>query len=746
MNREAVLVPATALAIGLALAGSLLAVLVAAGSLRAARRERQARALLAAREAERELADRARRAAEERARLLAETSTDVVCVLSPGGALRHVSAAAREVLGREPESLLGKPYEELVHPDDLDGMRAASAAGHGGAAPFSLRHRLARGDGSWVWTETRVRLLRDPSTGRVVEMHATVRDVEHRVQAERALEEAEKRFRTAFEAAPIGMALASPDFRFERVNEALCAMTGYPRDQLEGFPLASIADPEDVRADWERRTLLLEGELDAFRAETRFVHARGQLLWVDASWTLVRDDAGRPAHFLVQMQDITERRRHEAELRHQADHDPLTGLRNRRAFERELERHLAHVDRYGPRGAAILLDVDHFKTINDTLGHSAGDELIVRVGHALRDRLRDSDVLARLGGDEFAILLPEATAEEAHTVAGAILEAVRSERVPAAGARERAVTASLGLALFADGDALANADHALYDAKEAGRDRWAAYAPDGLDGTRVEVRSSWAELVRGALAEDRFVLHAQPIVELATGATEQYELLLRMHTPDGQLVAPATFLPVAERFDLMGAVDRWVVTRAVRLLAEQAARGHALTAEVNLSGGSTRDPELLAVLERELSAGGVEPHRLVFEVAETIAVGDIPRTRTFAQKLAGLGCRFALDDFGAGSGSLYHLKHLPFDYLKLDGEFIRRCADDPTDRLVVEAVVGIARGLGRRLIAEHVGDEETVALLARLGVDLAQGHHLGSPRPLEAWLDGAREAVAALAA
>ncbi len=225
---------------------------------------------------------------------------------------------------------------------------------------------------------------------------------------------------------------------------------------------------------------MLEGELSSHRAERRYLHASGSAVWVAVNSTLVRDADGKPLHFLSQMQDITERRRHEAELRHMADHDPLTGLLNRRSFERELERHVAYVERYGPKGAAIVLDLDHFKTINDTLGHSAGDELIVRVAHALRSRLRESDVLARLGGDEFAILLPEATPEEADAVAAAVLDAVRTLAVPTATGRTRTVTASLGVALFdspdklTGEDVLVNADLAMYDAKEAGRDQLAS--------------------------------------------------------------------------------------------------------------------------------------------------------------------------------------------------------------------------------------------------------------------------------
>ena len=281
---------------------------------------------------------------------------------------------------------------------------------------------------------------------------------------------------------------------------------------------------------------------------------------------------------------------------------------------------------------------------------------------------------------------------------------------------------------------LVNADLAMYDAKEAGRDQLSAYDAPEQPATRTEARISWADMIRDALAEDRFVLHAQPIVDLATGEATQYELLLRMRGADGELIGPAAFLPVAERFDLMAAIDKWVVTRAIRMVGAERRRGRELTVEVNISGRSAGDPELLALIESELRTSDVCPSQIIFEITETIAVSNIPRAQHFAARLADLGCRFALDDFGAGFGSFYYLKHLPFDYLKIDGEFVRHSAADPTDQLVIQAVVDIARGLGKRTVAEHVGDAETAELLHRMGVDHAQGFHLGKPAPLGDWL------------
>jgi diguanylate cyclase (GGDEF)-like protein len=453
-----------------------------------------------------------------------------------------------------------------------------------------------------------------------------------------------------------------------------------------------------------------------------------------------RDQAERALE-QARNEEALARSRYEAELKHMADHDPLTGLLNRRAYERSLEEHLARGERYGHAGAVMVLDLDSFKEVNDTLGHSAGDELIVRVAGALASRLRESDTLARLGGDEFAILTPIGECEEAERLADSLLEVVRQERAPRGpGGRERPITASIGVAplqgaeqLSAE-EALINADLAMYDAKEAGRDCSVTYGGAGRGQAHIEARLEWAERIRAALDEDRLVLHAQPVVETATGLTTQHELLVRMVDVHGDLIPPGSFLPVAERFGLIREIDRWVVTRAIRMLGEHRAAGRRPIVEINLSAHSLGDAQLALHIGRELRAAGVAATQLIFEVTETTAIGNIAAARTFAERLGELGCRFALDDFGAGFGSFYYLKHLPFDFIKIDGEFVRNCAADPTDRLVIRAVVELARGMGKRTIAEFVGTEETYTILRELGVDYVQGFHLGAPAPLESWL------------
>lgn len=711
-------------------------------------RERRTQRLLRRDADERDRVGAELRAAEDRHRLLADNATDTLLAFGADGAITYVSPACGELIGYAPEEIVGRQPRAFVHADDRRQVARARTriAEEGGT--ITVTSRLLHREGHSVWIEARVRAVLDPATRAPLEGQAIVRDVSERVAAEAALREsveriaaAEQRFRTAFEAAPIGMALSDLEGRFIQVNDALCAITGYTREELEEMSFADLSHPADAGREEEMMRSLLAGEQSTYWMEKRFVDVVGQVVWVAVHSTLVRAADGSPQHFLGQIQDVSERIRYEAQLQHMADHDPLTGLLNRRSFERELNQHIVQVQRYGPEGAALVLDIDRFKHINDTLGHNVGDELIVKVAQTLRARLRESDVLARLGGDEFAILMPRGGAAEASSVAESVLGAVRAQSVLTAAGRRRPITASIGIALFGDTerltaeDVLVNADLAMYDAKEAGRDRAATYSSQERGASRMKARITWAERIREALEEDRFTLYAQPIVELASGEVRQHELLLRMLDEHGEAIPPAAFLQIAERFDLMQDIDRWVVARAIRQMGEQKAAGRELVFEVNISGSSTGDPELLTIIERELAETGVDPVNLVLEVTETTAVANIPRAQQFAARLAELGCRFALDDFGAGFGSFYYLKHLPFDLLKIDGEFVRSCTSSTTDQLLIRAAVDIARGMGKKTIAEYVGDDATVELLRELGVDYAQGFHIGHPGPLAARLE-----------
>ncbi|MDA0172671.1 EAL domain-containing protein [Solirubrobacter taibaiensis] len=524
--------------------------------------------------------------------------------------------------------------------------------------------------------------------------------------------EARERFTAAFDHAPIGIALVNADGVIDEANSELGKITG--RAELVGHPLPELYD-----------------QADGHETERPFVRPDGSTVWVQ-----VRLARAKP-HVVLLVQDITDRKRYESQLQYLADHDALTGLYNRRRFAEELDWVLAYSRRYRSPSAVIAVDVDNFKFVNDTYGHATGDQLLVAIAEALRARCRDSDIVGRVGGDEFGVILPQSGREEADLVAQALLESVRDRVQVMVGQRAVRATASIGVRLIGPGtehtaeEILSDADIALYDAKESGRDRLSVTGDGGAVTDRLRARISWSDRIRDALNHDGFVLYEQPILHIARNRIESTELLLRMRDPDGGVIAPGQFLEIAERFGQIQAIDRWVLSRAVELLAARHAAGHDLNLEVNLSGGSISDPGMIDFIVAEVRNAAIDPACLTIEVTETAAIVNIDRARALAQSLSVLGCQFALDDFGSGFGSFYYLKHLPFDVVKIDGEFIRELETSDADRLTVQAIVQIARGLSTPTIAEFVENEGTLELLGQLGVDYAQGYHLGRPQPVE---------------
>ena len=643
--------------------------------------------------------------------------------LDSGGTLLYANPRFAELLGLSLSQVLGRTLAELTAKAGRTAARRLLAEAPRGPTRGTLE--LVRGDGRLV----PVSVSAAPIASERPEICLVATDLTERKRAETTLREAEERFRSAFEQAPIGMALLSLDGRFERVNAELAAIVGRPEEQLLGTPLASLLDRPDATALLSRLTGLRTGEQDSSAVEVRYLGAAGRGVWVAESAAAIRGADGRAHQILLQVEDIAERRRYQQQLEHLASHDPLTGLQNRRAFERELAGHMDRGARYGAEGALVVLDLDNFKYVNDTLGHGSGDALLVAVANALGERLRGSDTVARLGGDEFAVLLPRADPETAQLVAGALVQTVREVDPPG----PRPVTASAGIALFTGSAATADemlvlADLAMYEAKERGGDVAHLYAAHAGEAT-MELGIGWLKRLEQTIAEGSLLLYAQPIFDLRSGQVDRHELLVRMPDGDGGVVSAATFIPLAERYGLVAEIDRWVLDRAVGLLESGVApRGSRLA--VNVSAKSL-DADYVAWIECRLAASTIDAARLSFELTETAAISNLSTSRPFAQRLRDLGCELALDDFGAGFGSFTYLRHIPFDLLKIEGQFVRECARDARDRALVEALVKIAGSLGKRTVAEFVGDEPTVAALNTIGVDMAQGYHLGRPAPVE---------------
>jgi diguanylate cyclase (GGDEF)-like protein/PAS domain S-box-containing protein len=579
----------------------------------------------------------------------------------------------------------------------------------------------------------------DALLARLAHIGSQLGRVVERGRATRERERLRRRTEVLLDSAGEGVYGVDPDGKTTFANPAAARLLGWQPGDLIGRSIHDIVHGYRMEGATHDRSscplhALPRADAPAPVADV-FARRDGAAFPVEYLSRPLREN-GRLTGAVITFKDVTERRRFEGQLQYLADHDALTGLMNRRRFEEELERAVALSRRYGTAGAALLLDLDNFKLVNDTLGHQAGDDLIRSVAALLLGHLRETDVLARLGGDEFAVLLPEATADETEAIADRLRDAVRRQAV-GVGGKPLHVSMSVGVANLepeemTGEELLVRADVAMYAAKDAGRDRVVVYTSELGRRARTGGGLSAPERIRRALAEDRFVLYAQPILDLATNRISQVEVLLRMEDEAGDILLPGSFLPTAERFGLIQEVDRWVVESAMRLLAEGGpAQGLDLLLEINLSGRSVGDPELPSLIECLLAETNIEPANLVFEVTETAAIANMEEARAFAERLSGLGCRFALDDFGAGFGSFYYLKHLPLTYLKIDGDFIANLPNSQIDQRVVGAMVDVARGLGLKTIAEFVEDAETLELLRRSGVDYGQGYHIARPKPVE---------------
>jgi diguanylate cyclase (GGDEF)-like protein len=430
----------------------------------------------------------------------------------------------------------------------------------------------------------------------------------------------------------------------------------------------------------------------------------------------------------------------EAELRHIADHDSLTGLLDRRRFRSELDQYVSFTARYGGQGAVMIIDIDGLKAVNDSLGHQAGDNLIRRIAAVLRRRVRTTDIVARLSGDEFAVLMPQTDTDGALQL-GEDLRAEVAEDV-APGAEGESSTISVGITMFGSERevsaeaVLVAADQAMYRAKEEGRNQISLFRDPGEPERLQRRRQTTSARIRDALTHDRLSLHSQPIRSLASGGIERYELLLRMTGDDGELLPAASFIEAAERSGMVQELDRWVVARALEMLARREKAGSPVSLHVNLSGASLIDISVLEFIERRFDEGDADPARCTFEITDTARASDYGAAAGFADKLTEFGCQVAIDDYGAGFGPFHYLRQIPFDLIKIDGAFIRDMPNSDADQLTVQAIVQIARGLGKTTIAEYVQDDETTQMLREYGVDMAQGFHLGRPVSVDEALAG----------
>lgn len=567
-------------------------------------------------------------------------------------------------------------------------------------------------------------------------------------RAERALEAEREQARTTLTA--IGDAVVTTKVHGEvlYLNPAAEALLASSSVQAAGQPLAQLLVFEDeaahVSVDTLVQTILHGDSAPVGNTHRMLLRPNQTIVPVKLVGSPIRHRGVLTGAVLV-LHDITREQHYVEQLSWQASHDALTGLVNRREFEHRLEKLLAEPRAAGREGSLLYLDMDQFKLINDTCGHQAGDEMLREVCRMLQSQLREGDTLARLGGDEFGILLKNCPAGPSARIAEQLRQAGHDLRLAWEGQQLR-TGLSIGMVqlvptLTSIQEAMRVADMACYRAKEGGRNQVFIYQTEDIEMSRREGDMDWVRRLRLALERDRFRLYAQTIAALQTpdALGLHIEVLLRLDEEGNPLVAPGCFIPAAEHYGMMPAIDRWVVRNTLTHIARhQKAGGTPVhTCAINLSGTSLGDESLLQYIHGEIERSGVDPHLLCFEITETCAISHLPSAVRLMKDLQQRGCRFALDDFGVGMSSFSYLKHLPVDYLKIDGSFVRDLLDDPTNRAMVEMINHIGHVMGKKTIAEFAESTAIVDALRAIGVDYAQGYALSRPVPLQDCLGGA---------
>ena len=690
---------------------------------------------------ERQVARGALMESEERLRLSFDLAPTGKALVDLDGSFLKVNHALCSLLGYDQEELLRMGWREISHPDDLEvGRQLAEDTVAGKRRGYRLFKRYRHRASHWVHVQLDVNIARD-AEGAPLYFIAQIQDVSARRRAEEALFEAKELAQVTLAAIGDGVVRTDASGVISYVNDAACALLGRPRNSLVGQRFGACVtlhaqEGDDPLPDPVDHLLRLGVEVDA-DPFPRLAATGGALVPVRYTLKPMMGRDGGVLGCVFVVQDVSDASQLSARWAHQARHDPLTGLLNRRAFEDSLDECSDSVadsgDLSSRQHALIYFDFDHFKIVNDTCGHSAGDRMLVDLSRLLRRRLRSGDQLARLGGDEFAALLLDCTLQDAKIIAGKLLESARAFRFEF-GERRFGVTLSVGVtAVGASVDeTLARADTACYVAKHDGGNRVHVSHERDAGVRRMRREMDWANQLQAALSgeADRLVLQQQAIVSLTDGKVHGHEILLRFRREDGELVIPEHFLPAARRLGLMPQIDRFVLASVVDAVADGRAPEGPLW--INLSAASITDPCFEAEAMLLLDAAGLGAERLNFEIAEGGVAGNALANAPLVSALRHRGHGIWLDDFGTGFDAFETLRLLRPDGIKIEGRTVMHLESEPVYRHLLDAACAAMREMDGLVVAEGVENEAAKAELLRRGVALAQGYALSGVVPLAA--------------
>ncbi|HEU4529714.1 MAG TPA: EAL domain-containing protein [Steroidobacteraceae bacterium] len=676
---------------------------------------------------------------EERNELAMHTGNDGLWDFDATSNRVYFSPRWKAMLGFGPEEMNNSPdWRQLVHPDDMPRVQAAIRDHVAGKTPiFESIHRMRHRSGEWRWVVSRAKARVD-KTGRLLRLVGSELDITERKLYEDALFREKESAQITLQSIGDGVITTDQHSHVEYINPVAEELTGWRLEDSQGRPIDEI-----FRAFHEETCEPLENPMTVAIRRTRsiksvrpmlLIRRDGNELYVESTAAPIRDGQGGVAGGVLVFHDVSESRELNRRLSYHASHDVLTGLVNRREFENRLERALKSAKARETSYAVAYLDLDQFKIINDTCGHSAGDALLGQVGALLKSKIRWRDTLARLGGDEFGLLLESCSLDEAMRSAEQLREAVRNFRFVWE-ERTFRLGASIGVVpISPDNEDVASvlsaADSACAAAKEAGRNRVHSFEENDIDLMRRRREMQWAARINNALEESRFELFRQTIQPLQRqDPGYHYELLLRMRDENGKIISPDNFIAAAERYGITPNIDRWVIENAFRWLVSEADEREKLSmCSINLSGQSLGDDKFLPFVIDQFHRSGLDATKICFEITETAAVASFSQANRFIQSLKDLGCKFALDDFGTGLSSFGYLKHFPVDFLKIDGSFVKEILHDPIDREMVRSINEIGHLTGKQTIAEFAENQEIIQMLRGLGVDYAQGYGVSQPQ------------------
>jgi diguanylate cyclase (GGDEF)-like protein/PAS domain S-box-containing protein len=678
------------------------------------------------------------RDSEARFRSLFDNVVDGVFQAAPTGELLSANPALVQMLGIDAGAgFAGCNLAEFFADANERARLVSELSSYGRVRHFEYRLRMRSGRVIVVIENSR---LVSSSDGRPLYYEGTITDITQRKAAERALFNEKERAQVTLQSIGDAVVTADADGNIEYLNPVAEQLTGWEAREVQGMPIQSVIVLRDETTGGAVvnpvTRCLEEGRVVTLADNVVLVARDGSTIAIQDSAAPIQDRNGQTVGAVMVFHDVRQERQLHRRLAYLASHDALTGFINRRELEERLSTVLAAVKAEPGRPAALLyMDLDQFKVVNDTCGHSAGDLLLRQLADVLRARVPKTGALARLGGDEFAVLLAGYTLSAATEIAESLREAIAAFRFSWRDSSMQ-VGVSIGIVpVEADSENVATlmsaADVACYVAKDSGRNRIHVYEEG--DAAERHQEMLWVARINRALEEERFELYYQPIVP--TGAAEghwpHYELLLRMRDERGQIVPPTAFIPAAERYNLMPSLDRWVISHTLETLAYRGAPGTApYMLAINLSGTTLNDARFLDFVLDEITAAGIVPGAICFEITETAAIANLERVVSFMRALKARGCRFSLDDFGTGLSSLTYLKNLPVDYVKIDGQFVRNVLRDGADECVVESIARMARAFKIEAIAERVESRDVMKRLGELGVAFAQGFFIAVPQPV----------------